>query len=42
MFALGMSYRDIRSHVQEMYGIEISEATITGITDQLIPELKAW
>ena len=42
MFALGMSYRDIRSHVQEMYGIEISEATITGVTDQLIPELKAW
>lgn len=25
-----------------MYGIEISEATITGVTDQLIPELKAW
>jgi transposase-like protein len=42
MFALGMSYRDIRGHVQEMYGIEISEATITGVTDQLIPELKAW
>ena len=42
MFALGMSYRDIRGHVQEMYGIEISEATITSITDQLIPELKAW
>jgi len=42
MFALGMSYRDIRGHVHEMYGIEISEATITGVTDQLIPELKAW
>lgn len=42
MFALGMSYRDIRSHVQEMYGIEISEATITAVTDQLMPELKAW
>ena len=42
MFALGMSYRDIRGHVQEMYGIEVSEATITGVTDQLIPELKAW
>jgi len=42
MFALGMSYRDIRSHIQEMYGIEVSEATITAVTDQLIPELKAW
>lgn len=42
MLALGMSYRDIRGHTQEMYGIEISEATITGITGQLIPGLKAW
>lgn len=35
MFALGMGYRDILSHVQEMYGIEISETTITGVTGQL-------
>ena len=42
MFALGMSYLDIRGNVQELYGIEISEATVTGVTDQLIPELKAW
>jgi putative transposase len=42
MFSLGMSYRDIRSHVEDMYGIEVSEATITGITDRLIPELKEW
>ncbi|MDL0445799.1 IS256 family transposase [Vibrio alginolyticus] len=42
MFSFGMSYRDIRSHVEDMYGIEVSEATITGITDRLIPELKEW
>ncbi|MEE4246132.1 MAG: IS256 family transposase [Kangiellaceae bacterium] len=42
MYALGMSYRDIRGHVQDMYGVEVSEATITGVTDQLLPELKAW
>jgi len=42
MFALGMSYRDIRGHIQDMYGVEVSEATITAVTDQLIPELKAW
>ncbi len=41
MYALCMSYRDIRGHVQELYGIEVSEATITGVTDQLLPELKA-
>lgn len=42
MFALGMSYRDIRGHVEDMYGIDVSEATITGVTDRLIPELQEW
>ena len=42
MFALGMSYRDIRSHVSDMYGLEVSEAIISGVTDRLIPELKEW
>ncbi len=42
MFSRGMSYRDIRGHVEDMYGIEVSEATITGVTDRLIPELKEW
>lgn len=42
MFALGMSYRDIRAHVQDMYGLEVSEAVISGVTDRLIPELKSW
>ena len=42
LFALGTSYRDIRFHIEELYGIEVSEATITAITDQLIPELKEW
>lgn len=42
MFALGICYRDIRSHVQQMYGIGISKTTITGVTDKIIPELKPW
>lgn len=42
LFALGTSYRDIRFHIEELYGIEVSEATITAVTDQLIPELKEW
>ena len=42
MFTLGMSYRDIRNHVHDMYGLEVSEAVISGVTDKLIPELKAW
>lgn len=42
LFALGNSYRDIRGHIKDLYGIELSEAAITAVTDQLIPELKAW
>ena len=42
LYALGTSYRDIRLHIEELYGIDVSEATISAVTDQLIPELKAW
>ena len=42
MYALGMSYQDIASHLSEMYDLDISHATISAVTDQLIPELKAW
>jgi len=37
-----MSYRDIRGHIEDMYGIQVSEATIAGVTDALIPKLEAW
>lgn len=42
MFARGMSYRDIRGHVEDMYGIHVSDATLSGVTDSLIPKLQAW
>ncbi len=42
MFGLGMSYADIAGHVEEMYGIGVSLATISTITDKLIAEVKAW
>ena len=42
MFSIGMSYRDINQHVEDMYGINVSNATVSAITDKLIPELKAW
>ena len=42
LFTLGSSYRDIASHIAEMYGLEVSNATISAVTDKLIPELKAW
>ena len=42
MFGLVMSYLYIAGHIAEIYGLEISNATISGITDKLIPEIKAW
>jgi transposase-like protein len=42
LFSLGMSYRDIKKHVSEMYGIDVATGTINSITNQLIDELDEW
>ncbi len=42
LFTLGTSYKDIKHHIQELYGIEVSEATISAVTDQLLPQLQEW
>lgn len=42
LYALGNSYSQISEHIQEMYGLEFSKATISAITDKVIPLLKEW
>jgi len=42
LFGLGMSYQDISSHLQEMYGVEVSAGMISKITDQLLPMIVEW
>ena len=42
LFSHGMSYRDIKTHIEEMYGIDVSTGTMNTVTDQLIPLLKDW
>jgi transposase-like protein len=42
LFALGSSYQDIRSHIEDIYGISVSNGTINTVTDKLLPELQAW
>lgn len=42
LFGLGMSYSDIRKHLAEMYGVDISSAKISAITDALIPMIAEW
>ena len=42
LYSHGMSYSDIRSHIEEMYGVDVSDGTITSITDRIIPEIREW
>jgi transposase-like protein len=42
MYGLGMSLRDISKHIKDMYDTDISHATLSAITDKIIPEVKEW
>jgi transposase-like protein len=42
MYGLGMSLRDISRHIKDMYDTDISHATLSAITDKIIPEVKEW
>lgn len=42
MYAKGMTTSDIESHFQELYGIDVSNSTISRITDKVLPLIKEW
>lgn len=42
MYAKGMTTKDIESHIQELYGLECSDSTISRITDKILPVVKEW
>ena len=42
MYGLGLSYRDISKHIEDMYQIELSTGTISNITDKIITKVKEW
>ncbi|MFA7571295.1 MAG: IS256 family transposase [Sulfurimonadaceae bacterium] len=42
MYGLGMSYTDITRHIEEIYQVSISTATISAITDKIIDKVKQW
>ena len=42
MYARGMSTRDIQAHIEEIYGIEVSPALVSAVTDAVLEEVKAW
>ncbi len=42
LYGLGMSYKDISLHLQEMYGLEVSTGTLSAVTDKIIHTVKEW
>jgi putative transposase len=42
MYARGMSTRDIMSHLQEIYGVDVSPALVSQVTEAVTDEAKAW
>ena len=42
MYARGMSVRDIRAHLEELYGLEVSADLISRVTDAVLDEVKEW
>lgn len=42
MYSRGMSYDDIRAHLEDLYGLELSKAQLSNITDRVLPLLDEW
>lgn len=42
MYGRGMTVREIRAHLEELYGVEVSPDLISRATDSVVEELKAW
>lgn len=42
MYGRGMSFRDISAHIKDMYDTDISAATLSALTDKVIPLVQEW
>ena len=42
LYGLGMSYKDIQTHINEMYGLTVSDGVLNSITDRIIPTIREW
>lgn len=41
-YARGMTCREIKAHLQEIYGVEVSPDLISTVTDGVLDEVRAW
>ena len=42
LYARGMTTREIQSHLEEIYQVEVSPSLISSVTDAVIEEVKIW
>ena len=42
MYAKGMTTSDIERHIRDIYGVEVSDTTVSRITDKILPVAKEW
>ena len=42
MYAKGMTTSDIEAHIRDIYGVEVSDTTISRITDKILPIVREW
>ena len=42
LYARGMSVREIRAHLEELYQVEVAPDLISTVTDEVLEEVTAW
>jgi putative transposase len=42
MYGRGMTTSDISEQVKEIYGVDVSEGTISNVTNRILEDVKAW
>jgi transposase-like protein len=42
LYGLGMSFRDISKHIEEMYDTSVSHTVLSEITERIVPKVREW
>ena len=42
LYAAGLTVRDIRAHLEELYGLQVSPDLISRVTDAILDEVREW
>lgn len=42
MYAKGMTTGDIEGHIREIYGLSVSDTTVSRVTDKILPVVREW